>query len=171
MIQVRASQIFTNDRDQAVAAKKQLDAGSPFTEIVEKYSTCPSKQNGGDLGWMPEANASALMGTVTEKDEGRILGPIHSPYGYHILKITEIKVEEAESVFHADTPMVDIIKVLPEIHTLLFQKFHIGMPVSGYAPEETLFTLCEKHSKNIGEVLAAVNAEAAQKAHPTMAPE
>ena len=47
MISVRASQIFTNEIDDAVAAKKQLDAGTPFTEVVKKYSTCPSKQNGG----------------------------------------------------------------------------------------------------------------------------
>ena len=74
MISVRASQVFTNEIDDAVAAKKQLDAGTPFTEVVEKYSTCPSKKNGGDLGWMPEDSASALMGDLSEISQGALLG-------------------------------------------------------------------------------------------------
>ncbi len=173
MISVRASQIFTNEIDDAVAAKKQLDAGTPFTEVVEKYSTCPSKQNGGDLGWMPEDNAHALMGEFTENDLGKVLGPLHTPYGYHIIKITEIKVEESAEpvVFNPDTRMTEVNKVLPEVHTLLFKKFHIGMPVSGYKADETIFTVCEKHDKKIGEVLALLNAEAGSKISPSLPPE
>ena len=56
MIRVRASQIFTHSKEDVVAAKKMLDSGSPFEEIVTRYSTCPSKENAGDLGWMPEDN-------------------------------------------------------------------------------------------------------------------
>ncbi len=173
MISVRASQIFTNEIDDAVAAKKQLDAGTPFTEVVKKYSTCPSKENGGDLGWMPEDSAGALMGDLSEISQGTILGPLHTPYGYHIIKITEIKVEEAAGpvVFNPDTQMTEVNKVLPEVHTLLFKKFHIGMPVSGYKPEETIFTVCEKHDKKIGEVLALLNQEAGSKISPSLTPE
>ena len=173
MISVRASQIFTNEIDDAVAAKKQLDAGTPFTEVVKKYSTCPSKENGGDLGWMPEDSAGALMGDLSEISQGTILGPLHTPYGYHIIKITEIKVEEAAGpvVFNPDTQMTEVNKVLPEVPTQLFKKFHIGMPVSGYKPEETIFTVCEKHDKKIGEVLALLNQEAGSKISPSLTPE
>ena len=91
MIRVRASQVFTHSIDDAVAARKALDADAPFTEVVEKYSTCPSKQQGGDLGWMPEGAALSLMGEkVTENDANKIIGPVHTEYGYHILKITDV---------------------------------------------------------------------------------
>jgi rhodanese-related sulfurtransferase len=173
MISVRASQIFTNEIDDAVAAKKQLDAGASFTEVVEKYSTCPSKKNGGDLGWMPEDSAGALMGEISENDQGKILGPLHTPYGYHIIQITEVRVEESEEpiVFNPDTPMTEVNKVLPEVHTLLFKKFHIGMPVSGYQPDETIFTVCEKHGKKVGEVMSLLNQEAGGKLSPSITPE
>jgi rhodanese-related sulfurtransferase len=173
MISVRASQVFTNEIDDAVAAKKQLDAGTPFAEVVEKYSTCPSKQNGGDLGWMPEDSAGALMGDLSEISQGALLGPLHTPYGYHIIKITEVKVEESDEpvVFNPDTSMVEVNKVLPEVHTLLFKTFHIGMPVSGYKPDETIFTVCEKHDKKIGEVLSLLNREAGGKLLPVITPE
>ena len=39
MIRVRASQIFTHSKEDVVAAKKMLDSGSPFEEIVTRYST------------------------------------------------------------------------------------------------------------------------------------
>ena len=97
MLQIRASQVFTHSIEDAVAAKKALDADEPFNEVVQKYSTCPSKQQGGDLGWMPEEAALSLMGEKVTKDEtNKIIGPVHSEYGYHILLITEVKVENPE---------------------------------------------------------------------------
>jgi rhodanese-related sulfurtransferase len=57
------------------------------------------------------------------------------------------------------------------VHTLLFKKFHIGMPVSGYKPDETIFTVCEKHDKKIGEVLSLLNQEAGGKLSPSITPE
>ena len=73
MVQVRASQVFTHSIEDAVAAKKALDAETPFTEVVEKYSTCPSKQQGGDLGWMPEEAALSLMGEKITPNEPKLL--------------------------------------------------------------------------------------------------
>ena len=68
MIRVRASQIFTHSMEDVVAAKKLLDSGTSFEEAVEKYSTCPSKKNGGDLGWMPEGNLQSIMGQEISED-------------------------------------------------------------------------------------------------------
>ena len=109
MVQIRASQVFTHSIEDAVAAKKALDADEPFNEVVEKYSTCPSKQQEGDLGWMPEEAALSLMGEKITNDEiNKIIGPVHSEYGYHILLITEVKVETQ------DSQSVDLTVITPE---------------------------------------------------------
>ena len=109
MVQIRASQVFTHSIEDAVAAKKALDADEPFNEVVQKYSTCPSKQQEGDLGWMPEEAALSLMGEKITKDEiNKIIGPVHSEYGYHILLITEVKVESQ------DSQSVDLTVITPE---------------------------------------------------------
>jgi adenylyltransferase/sulfurtransferase len=109
MVQIRASQVFTHSIEDAVAAKKALDADEPFNEVVQKYSTCPSKQQEGDLGWMPEEAALSLMGEKITKDEtNKIIGPVHSEYGYHILLITEVKVEDP------DNQSVDLTVITPE---------------------------------------------------------
>ena len=109
MVQIRASQVFTHSIEDAVAAKKALDADEPFNEVVQKYSTCPSKQQEGDLGWMPEEAALSLMGEKITKDEtNKIIGPVHSEYGYHILLITEVKVETQ------DSQSVELTVITPE---------------------------------------------------------
>ena len=109
MVQIRASQVFTHSIEDAVAAKKALDADEPFNEVVRKYSTCPSKQQECDLGWMPEEAALSLMGEKITKDEtNKIIGPVHSEYGYHILLITEVKVE------NQDSQSVDLTVITPE---------------------------------------------------------
>ncbi len=160
MFKVRASQIFSHAMEDVVAAKKELDAGAPFTEVVEKYSTCPSKKNGGDLGWMPEDALQSLIGeTFSEKDKGKILGPVHSQYGYHILVISEIENQQAEGPFNANTPMKELNLQWPEAHTALFKNFHIGLPVTGYGPDETIGTVCKNHNKNEAEVLTFLNTE------------
>ena len=128
MIRVRASQIFTHSKEDVVAAKKMLDSGTPFEELVTRYSTCPSKENAGDLGWMPEDNLQSIMGQeVSEADLGKIIGPVHSQYGYHILKISEIEVEKIEGPFNAEISLESANKMFPEVHTLLFKEFHIGL--------------------------------------------
>ena len=120
MIKVRASQIFTHSMEDVVAAKKLLDAGTSFEETVEKYSTCPSKKNGGDLGWMPEGNLQSIMGQDISEDKlGEIIGPVHSQYGYHILRISEIEIEKVEGPFTPDlggkATTNDVIKILEKI--------------------------------------------------------
>ena len=164
MIRVRASQIFTHSKEDVVAAKKMLDSGSPFEEIVTRYSTCPSKENAGDLGWMPEDNLQSIMGQeVSETDLGKIIGPVHSQYGYHILKISEIEVEKIEGPFNAEISLESANKMFPEVHTLLFKEFHIGLPVTPYKKEETIASLCQVQGKNVQEVINHLNREFAEK--------
>ena len=164
MIKVRASQIFTHSMEDVVAAKKLLDAGTSFEETVEKYSTCPSKKNAGDLGWMPEGNLQSIMGQEISKEQlGEIIGPVHSQYGYHILKISEIEVEKVEGPFTPDLAMEEANRIFPDIHSLLFKQFHIGMPVTPYKPEETIGSVCKTHNHPVQADLDALNKEFSEK--------
>ena len=164
MIKVRASQIFTHSMEDVVAAKKMLDSGTPFEEAVEKYSTCPSKKNAGDLGWMPEDNLQSIMGKEVSEDQlGQIIGPVHSQYGYHILRISEIEVDKVEGPFTADLAMEEANRIFPDIHSLLFKQFHIGLPITPYKPEETIDSVCKTHSVAVQTALDALNKEFSEK--------
>ena len=172
MLRVRASQVFSHSMEDVVAAKKELDAGAAFEAVVQKYSTCPSKENGGDLGWMPDGSVQSLLGqSIGETDKGKIIGPVHSQYGYHILMISDIEVQRIPGPFATDTPMKELNRMFPEAHSLLFQKFHIGLPVTGYAPEETVGSVCKAQNKPEAEVLNYLNGEYGDRNVAVIAPE
>lgn len=172
MIKVRASQVFCNSVDDAVAAKKCLDEGQSFEAVAERYSTCPSKKNGGDLGWMPEGSVQTLLGeTLTESDTGKILGPVHSQYGYHILKITEIKAERVAGPIDAGMRMSALNEIFPEAHTCLFKTFHIGLPVAGYKEADTVGSVAKSHGKSETEVVNFLNKEYGERQIAVIKPE
>ncbi len=172
MIKVRASQVFTHSAEDSVSAKKLLDAGTPFPEVVEQYSVCPSKKNGGDLGWMPEGTLQSLMGqTVSEADKGKLIGPVHSQYGYHILVISEIEVERVPGPFQSSTSMHEAEKLFPQVHNLLFQKYHVGLPIKGYQPDDTIGSVCAAQDKPEAELLNFLNTEYSDKNIPIISPE
>lgn len=169
MANVRASQIFTHKVEDAVSARKELDAGADFLALVEKFSVCPSKKLGGDLGWMNEENAQSLLGGQS-LSKGQVLGPVHSPYGYHIIMITDLVVDNSEKVFSENTSMSELNNLFPEVHSLLFKTFRIGLPVVGYKPGETIASVCNAQRKPVNEILAFVNAEFSKKSVGTISP-
>ena len=99
---VRASHILLtvnkDETDAARALKKaeaqrilgELKKGTDFAEAARKYSGCPSKEQGGDLGYfergrmVPEFETAAF-GLKT----GQLSGVVETQFGYHIIKVTD----------------------------------------------------------------------------------
>ena len=50
MATASARHILVKTQQQALDIKKQLDKGADFGTLAKKFSTCPSKKKGGDLG-------------------------------------------------------------------------------------------------------------------------
>ncbi len=89
----RISHILVNSSSEAESIIKQLDEGADFALLAKTYSTGPSASNGGDLGYISEgqtikefedaAFSLASVGDYTHQ-------PVHTQYGYHIIKLTGI---------------------------------------------------------------------------------
>jgi peptidyl-prolyl cis-trans isomerase D len=94
--------------DAAALAKAQdvvaqLKAGKDFGELSKKYSADPgSATRGGDLGWADKATyvasfADALFGM----QPGQISDPVKTQYGYHIIRLDEIRPAHVRSLDEA----------------------------------------------------------------------
>jgi|SRR5665647_3010108 len=88
-IQARASHILVKTEDEAHKIIKRITDGEDFAAVAKRFSSCPSGKNGGDLGWfgkgqmVPEFEKAAF-----ENDAGKVIGPVKTQFGYHVIKVT-----------------------------------------------------------------------------------
>jgi peptidyl-prolyl cis-trans isomerase C len=91
--QVRASHILVETEEQAKDAKKRLAEGGDFAALAKELSTDPSaKENGGDLGFFQKdqmVKPFAERAFAMKVDE--VSDPVKTEFGYHIIKVAEIK--------------------------------------------------------------------------------
>jgi len=86
---MRASHILVKKLSQAQQIKDDLDAGSDFKVLAEKFSDCPSKKKGGDLGFRPRGSlVKEFEDALRSLKVGEISGPVKTQFGYHIIKRT-----------------------------------------------------------------------------------
>jgi parvulin-like peptidyl-prolyl isomerase len=60
-----------------------------FAELAKKYSTGPTKVNGGELGWFnPKQMVQPFAQAVEKMKPGQItLKPVHTRFGYHVILV------------------------------------------------------------------------------------
>src|SRR5215207_4923155 len=93
--------LFTEDqKEKAEDVKQQLENDGDFAELAKENSQDPgSAANGGDLGCLgkgetvPEFEQAAFGA-----EQGEIVGPVQTEFGYHILQVTDVKPEQTRSL-------------------------------------------------------------------------
>lgn len=92
MVQVRASHILVPYEDQALEIMGKIQTAEDFAEMAKRYSRCPSKKKGGDLGWfgrgmmVPEFDKASF-----EAEVGKVVGPVKTDFGFHLILVTDRK--------------------------------------------------------------------------------
>lgn len=96
---VRASHILVKEEDEAKKIQKEINEGLSFEEAAKKYSTCPSKENGGDLGEFTKGQmVKEFEDAAFSIEEGKLSEPVKTQFGYHLIKV-ENKKEATTSAF------------------------------------------------------------------------
>lgn len=96
---VRASHILVDSEEQAKEIAESIKAGSEFESKASEFSSCPSKDRGGDLGefqrgsMVPEFEDAAFGMEIGEVSE-----PVKTQFGYHIIKLVDKKPEMEKSL-------------------------------------------------------------------------
>jgi peptidyl-prolyl cis-trans isomerase D len=80
--------------------------GKNFTELARKESEDPSKEKGGEIGWLNQGQLpAALDKQIFALAKGEISEPIETPAGFHIVKVEDIKEARTQSLAEA-TPVI-----------------------------------------------------------------
>jgi peptidyl-prolyl cis-trans isomerase C len=123
---VSASHILVDSLELANEIKNKIDNGLNFEMAAMQYSTCPSKEQGGNLGqftrgrMVPEFENAAFELAV-----GQISDPVKTQFGYHIIKVEE-KVSGAAKPLEE---VYNVIKseILSERESFKYMQFTEGL--------------------------------------------
>lgn len=85
-----ASHILVEEEDKAREIYEKIKNGGDFEELAREFSTCPSKEKGGDLGTFTRGQmVKEFEDAVFENEVGTITEPVKTQFGYHIIKINK----------------------------------------------------------------------------------
>lgn len=89
--EVRARHILVDSEEKAKEVITKLKGGAKFEDMVQEYSSGPSKENGGEVGFfskadmVPEfAEAAFTMGVNDYSKD-----PVKTQFGYHVIQTQE----------------------------------------------------------------------------------
>lgn len=94
-----ASHILVDTEEEAQAIAEELSAGGDFAAVARESSTGPSGPNGGQLGWFGAgAMVPEFEAAVIALEPGAVSAPVQTQFGWHVIKLNEVRVQEAPAL-------------------------------------------------------------------------
>jgi peptidyl-prolyl cis-trans isomerase C len=96
---ITSSHILVDSEEKANEIIKEIKEGMTFEEAAKAHSTCPSKDQGGNLGestrgkMVPEFEDAAFAMQI-----GNVSEPVKTQFGYHVIKLYD-KKEASNSTY------------------------------------------------------------------------
>lgn len=89
MATATARHILVDTEAQCVELKDLISQGEDFADVAKKFSSCPSRANGGDLGsFGPGQMVKEFDEVVFSAEPNTVQGPVKTQFGYHLLEVT-----------------------------------------------------------------------------------
>jgi peptidyl-prolyl cis-trans isomerase D len=97
-------------REKALSVLEQARSGQDFAELAREYSEGPSNEQGGDLGYFSEGQmVEPFEEAAFNMEEGQISDLVKTTYGYHIIKVEDIKEERVKDFEEVRDQILDIL--------------------------------------------------------------
>ena len=82
-----ARHILVKTEKQALDLKRRLGQGQDFGVLAKRFSTCPSKKSGGDLGEFGRGDmVKAFDDVVFKQSTNEVHGPVKTKFGFHLIE-------------------------------------------------------------------------------------
>jgi peptidyl-prolyl cis-trans isomerase C len=105
-LEVRVSHILTNTIEDAEQAQEMLKT-RPFSWVARQISVDKHTGAGGDLGYLSKGNMLPEFEDVVFKMRvGEVSDIIESEFGYHIVKLTDVRASLNELPFESVAPEI-----------------------------------------------------------------
>ena len=89
MTQATARHILVETEEQCLSLKNQIQEGAEFSSVAKEFSSCPSGNQGGELGeFGPGMMVPEFDKVVFSAEVNKVQGPVKTQFGYHLLEVT-----------------------------------------------------------------------------------
>lgn len=89
---VSAAHILVKSEKDAQNIMSRLEKGEDFAALAKRFSKCPSKSKGGNLGWFNRGDmVKPFEDACFEAKKGDVVGPVKTEFGYHVIKVIDQK--------------------------------------------------------------------------------
>ncbi|MBY6203923.1 SurA N-terminal domain-containing protein [Halomonas denitrificans] len=113
-ILITAGEERTADEAEALAEslRERIDNGEAFGELAAEFSDDPvSAEDGGDLGWLePGIIDPAFDDALFALDIGEISAPVESDFGWHIIRLDDIREPRGQSFEEARAEVLEEVR-------------------------------------------------------------
>ena len=91
--QVSAKHILVSTQEKAQELKTKIDNNEiTFEDAAKQFSSCPSGQQGGDLGYFPRGvMVKPFEDAAFSADLNKVTNPVQTQFGWHLIKVTDKK--------------------------------------------------------------------------------
>ncbi|DAA97549.1 TPA: peptidylprolyl isomerase [Candidatus Gastranaerophilales bacterium HUM_9] len=88
-MKVRASHILVQTKEEADKLLEEINNGADFGELAKEHSMCPSKRDGGDLGFFGRGMmVKPFEDAAFELEVDQVSMPVETQFGWHLIKLT-----------------------------------------------------------------------------------
>ena len=89
---VNAAHILVNSEKDAQNIMARIEKGEKFEDLAKRFSKCPSKKKGGNLGWFGKGDmVPEFENAAFSAQKGAVVGPVKTQFGYHIILVKDMK--------------------------------------------------------------------------------
>lgn len=113
----KAKHILVESEEKADELKKLCENGEEFEELAKKYSMCPSKEVGGDLGEFSQGQmVLEFENACIDARVGEITKPVKTQFGYHLIMLeSKTEPEQLDLEIVKDEIRKNIVKAKEQI--------------------------------------------------------
>ena len=132
--------ILVQTEDEAREVIESLNKGADFAELAKAKSLDPSKDAGGELGWVSRQQVVKPFGDAMVKVEKGSYGkePVQTPFGWHVIEIDDIRKQKAPPLEEVKAQLTNELrqKKLAEYITELRKSAKIELAGAGKEEQE-----------------------------------
>jgi peptidyl-prolyl cis-trans isomerase D len=101
----------TETKEKALSLLKRLQDGEDFAALAKKYSQDPAASKGGDLGYFTRGQmVKPFEELAFSLKKGELGGPVKTQFGWHIIRVDDIKDATIKTFSEVRNQIVTTIK-------------------------------------------------------------